>query len=219
MTLDSPSSIKKSSSTTNNSTLVDDVFLMGILAKLINNSKSDHHNDSEYVHDAKCASCKMKPIRHVDRYHCLECSSSPGYDLCGRCFEKRRQTGEHISGHAMVHFKLPNEFLGIQVNNVDNEVTLNRLKQSNTLRNEQHDGIKCDGVCQQKSIIGLRFKCDECPNYNLCETCAIKKRVCTKSHQKEHPLILTSNKVMPKIDPDEIELGDVLGRGAFGKYL
>jgi hypothetical protein len=188
---------------------------MRILGKLVHNSKSDDHNDAEYVHDATCASCKMKPIRHVDRYHCLECSS---YDLCARCFEKRRETGTHSSGHAVVHFKLPNEFLGIHVNNVDNEVTLNKLQHSNTLLHEKHDGIACDGYCQQKDIVGLRFKCDTCPNYDLCETCGIQKRVCTKMHQKDHPMILTSNKMMPKMDPDDIELGDVLGRGAFGKY-
>jgi hypothetical protein len=95
---------------------------------------------------------------------------------------------------------------------------LNKLQHSNTLLHEKHDGIACDGYCQQKEIVGLRFKCDTCPNYDLCETCGIQKRVCTKMHQKDHPMILTSNKMMPKMDPDDIELGDVLGRGAFGKY-
>jgi hypothetical protein len=190
---------------------------MGILARIINHHKSDADND--YLHDAKCASCKMKPIRHLDRYHCLECPSSPGYDLCGRCFEKRGQTGEHLSGHAMVHFKLPNEFLGISVNNVANEVTLNRLKQLSTLQNEHHGQVRCDGVCHQKRIIGLRFKCDTCLDYDLCETCAIEKHVCTKDHQRDHPLILTSYRSLPKINPNDIHIGKQLGKGGFGKYL
>jgi hypothetical protein len=185
---------------------------MVIMAKLIRKTKSDNQKDNEYVHDVECASCGIRPIRHVDRYHCLECSS---YDLCESCFEKRCETGTHSSGHAMIHFKLPNEFLGIHVND---EVTLNNLKYLTTLQYEKHDGIACDGYCRQKDIIGLRFKCDTCPNYNLCETCAIEKRICTKMHQRNHPLILTSNEDLPKIDPEDIELGDVLGRGAFGKY-
>jgi hypothetical protein len=192
---------------------------MRILGKLMNKSHSNetHHDDD--IHDAECAACKMKPIRHVDRYRCLECPSSSNYDLCGRCFERRRETGYHSSGHAMVHFKLPNEFLGIHINNIDNEVTLNHLRQLNTLSNEQHKGIVCDGVCHQKTFIGLRFKCDACPNYNLCETCAIKNHVCTKMHQRDHPLILTSNNVIPKIDPADIQFGEILGRGGFGKSI
>ncbi|CAF3523486.1 unnamed protein product [Rotaria socialis] len=193
---------------------IDNLFLISVLAKLVNRSHSVD-TDEDYTHDTKCSGCGRNPICQVDRYHCLECSS-PTYDLCGRCFEKRCQTGKHLSGHAMAHFKLPNEILGIHFNNIDAEVTLNKLKQLDTLRNEQHNGIKCDGVCHQTSIIGLRFKCDTCPKYDLCEPCAITKRVCTKNHEKDHPLILTSNRVMPKIDPDEIEMGEILGRGGFG---
>jgi hypothetical protein len=33
-----------------------------------------------------------------------------------------------------------------------------------------HDGVGCDG-CQQRPIIGQRFKCSTCYNYDLCETC------------------------------------------------
>jgi len=187
---------------------------MKVLSKLLNNSKSD---DNEDVHDAQCASCKMKPICHVDRYHCLECSSSlSSYDLCGRCFEKHCETENHYSGHPMIHLKLPNEFLGIHIDNI-NDINLHKLKQLNTLRHEQHHGITCDGICYQKNFVGLRFKCDICPNYNLCETCALEKHVCTKMHEGNHPLILTSNRVIPKIDSNDIELGEVLGRGAFGK--
>ncbi|CAF4639258.1 unnamed protein product [Rotaria sp. Silwood1] len=194
---------------------IDDLLMMSILAKLLNKAKSnDNHGDGD-THDATCAVCGMQPICQVDRYHCLECTS-PTYDICGRCFEKRLQTGKHFTGHAMIHFKLPNEALGIQFNNIDNETNLNRLRNLDTLQHEQHDGIKCDGVCHQKKFVGLRFKCDTCPNYNLCETCAINKHVCTKNHEKDHPLILTSNRVMPKIDPDDIDMGEVLGRGAFG---
>lgn len=197
---------------------MDELVLVGILAKLINKSQLDDTNDDADIHDAQCSACRMEPIRNVDRYRCLECTS-PTYDLCGACFEHRRRTGTHLSGHAMVHFKIPNEVLGIHFNNVDSEVTLSNLKRLDTLRYEQHTGINCDGVCNQKNFTGLRFKCDTCPNYNLCERCAIDKHVCTKNHQKEHPIVLTSHRVMPKIDPDDVEMGDILGSGAFGMFI
>lgn len=190
---------------------------MRILAKLVSRNSSNDTNADGDIHDAQCAACGMKPIRQVDRYHCLECSS-PTYDLCGRCFEKRCETGKHFRGHAVAHFKLPNETLGIHFNNINNEVTLNKLRQLDTLEREHHDGIKCDGVCHQQNIVGLRFKCDTCPNYNLCETCALDKHVCTKNHERDHPLILTSNKFLPKVDPNDIEMGEILGRGGFGKF-
>ena len=33
-----------------------------------------------------------------------------------------------------------------------------------------HDGIKCNN-CSQKPIIGVRYQCSKCKNYNLCEKC------------------------------------------------
>jgi hypothetical protein len=33
-----------------------------------------------------------------------------------------------------------------------------------------HKGIRCD-VCGREDIQGARFKCTECPNYDLCSSC------------------------------------------------
>lgn len=33
-----------------------------------------------------------------------------------------------------------------------------------------HHRYVCDG-CRAHPIIGARFKCLDCPNYDLCETC------------------------------------------------
>lgn len=34
----------------------------------------------------------------------------------------------------------------------------------------KHDGTMCD-TCRQQPIIGIRWKCAECTNYDLCTTC------------------------------------------------
>jgi len=34
----------------------------------------------------------------------------------------------------------------------------------------RHDGVTCDG-CDTYPIIGKRFRCLECYNYDLCEKC------------------------------------------------
>jgi hypothetical protein len=33
-----------------------------------------------------------------------------------------------------------------------------------------HEGIRCDG-CQQYPLVGARFKCTVCPDFDLCQTC------------------------------------------------
>ena len=34
----------------------------------------------------------------------------------------------------------------------------------------KHDGTMCD-TCRQQPIYGIRWKCAECPNYDLCSVC------------------------------------------------
>ncbi|CAF3799393.1 unnamed protein product [Rotaria sordida] len=179
---------------------LDNLLLIRFLAKILTKVESIDTNDDSDVHNVKCAVCEMEPIRRTDRYRCLECIS-PTYDICGRCFERRRQTGKHSTGYTMVQFKLSNEVFGIQFNNIDNEVSLNNLRNLDTLQYETHDGIKCD----------------ICPNYNLCKICTIDKHICIKNHEKDHPLILTLNKIIPQIDSDDIKLEETLGRGGFGR--
>ena len=48
----------------------------------------------------------------------------------------------------------------------------NQLENKNVSykNNTIHHGIKCN-QCFQEPIIGYRYKCCECPNFNLCEKC------------------------------------------------
>jgi len=44
-----------------------------------------------------------------------------------------------------------------------------------------HHGVSCDG-CDAYPIIGLRFKCKDCPDFDFCSTCHVEN----KSHNTEH---------------------------------
>jgi hypothetical protein len=44
-----------------------------------------------------------------------------------------------------------------------------------------HRNVVCD-VCGQEGIVGTRYKCTVCPNYDLCETCE-------PLHDRSHPMI------------------------------
>lgn len=52
-----------------------------------------------------------------------------------------------------------------------------------------HD-VKCTG-CATPSIVGIRYKCQECVDFNLCEACE-------KDIEHHHNLIKMKNKEQPK---------------------
>ena len=45
-----------------------------------------------------------------------------------------------------------------------------------------HHGFKCD-ACDMQPIIGLRYKCLECPDFDLCNGCHKKEA------HKEHKMV------------------------------
>jgi len=46
-----------------------------------------------------------------------------------------------------------------------------------------HEGVICDG-CSTSPIVGIRWKCSVCPDYDLCEACETKG-----VHDASHPLL------------------------------
>jgi sequestosome 1 len=43
---------------------------------------------------------------------------------------------------------------------------------------QKHSGVKCDGC--QRGVKGFRYKCIECPNFDLCATC--ERKGCHPNH-------------------------------------
>lgn len=44
-----------------------------------------------------------------------------------------------------------------------------------------HQGVVCDG-CNEQNIQGVRYKCSNCPDYDLCQTCEQKGNIHEPSH-------------------------------------
>jgi len=63
---------------------------------------------------------------------------------------------------------------------------------------EVHSGIKCDG-CGANPIVGARYKCSVCVNYDLCPECEVKG-----VHPPAHPMIKIRSSVR---SDDEVHLG------------
>jgi hypothetical protein len=172
-----------------------------------NRTNSSENQSDEEIHNVSCDGCQSRCIQD-DRYRCLQCLN---FDLCGECFEKRFEKDSHHSGHIYVHFKTPNELFNESIVNINKEVIKRRFA------SVEHTGINCDD-CPTNPIVGIRFKCDTCPNYDLCLTC-VEQKLTTLQHEVIHPLIIVDKNSLPQIDMHDIQLCQTLGQGGFGKIL
>ena len=75
------------------------------------------------------------------RYNCQQCLDP--FDLCQRCIPQASSL--HVRGHTFAAVLTP-----------DNKIS--------------HASSVCDG-CQKKPIVGVRYKCLSCSNYDLCSRC------------------------------------------------
>lgn len=136
------------------------------------------------------------------------------YDLCSRCFEMRMINREHLLNHPVVRFDEPGILFGFEV---DHDLNLNDLKRK--FKNESHTGFYCD-MCNCDSIKGLRFKCDQCSNFDICLDCYESKQDKGDHKADTHSLIVIAKNISIQIDPDEIVIDTFqvskLGQGAFG---
>jgi next-to-BRCA1 protein 1 len=182
--------------------------VLGKILQMILSTNTGNENDSGEVHKVQCDACDTNPIES-DRYKCLNCED---LNFCASCFESRRESSKHKSGHAFLHFKSPGELFGRTV--TESEISYSKLKQ--TYANDVHESITCDG-CNSDSIKGLRFKCDSCPNYDLCQRC-VDRGITTKTHKSSHPLIVVPRRAIQQIPAEDIKLGEEIGSGAFGTH-
>lgn len=160
-------------------------------------------------YSARCIGCVSASLSG-EFYKCLQCLN---YELCPACFEKRYESRGHISGHAFARFLTPGELFGETINRVD--VTLEKVKVK--FNDENHEHVTCDG-CGTGPLIGPRFKCDHCYDYDLCINCVNVGKI-SKTHDRTHSVVLISSARLLKIDWSDIELMNELGSGAFGKSI
>ena len=145
-----------------------------ILFKEFKKEQEEQKEKKESIHfNILCDGCKMNPIRG-NRYKCIGC---PDFDFCENCYQKNKDSHGH-------------EFKKIEKLSFTN---IFEYKNNDYNKRENvHMGVKCNR-CGSNPIIGWRFKCSICENYNLCEKCEENS-----GYEHGHPLIKIYNSKMQK---------------------
>jgi hypothetical protein len=110
-----------------------------------------------------CDGCEMTPLTGI-RYKCSVC---PDYDLCEACEAKGVHKEE--PGHFFLKITSPQSF----PIRIGTPMHCRRAWRHGSCREDMHWGVTCDG-CLIRPIVGVRFKCSICPDYDLCESCESK---------------------------------------------
>eukprot|EP01122_Echinamoeba_exundans_P001349 TRINITY_DN11423_c0_g1_i1.p1 TRINITY_DN11423_c0_g1~~TRINITY_DN11423_c0_g1_i1.p1 ORF type:complete len:3880 (+),score=662.12 TRINITY_DN11423_c0_g1_i1:92-11731(+) len=138
------------------------LFLLSSL--LLGNKREEPHPDSQ------CRQCGVSPICGT-RWRCINC---PDFDLCSSCETRQRKIdAHHPQAHALIKISHPLPLAPVLTNK---RVVLcpplfkDEEKSSSSTARMAHKGSKCSG-CGLSPIIGDRWQCASCPNYNLCDKC------------------------------------------------
>ena len=129
-----------------------------------------------------CDGCKVTPLRG-NRYKCKKCKD---FDFCEECYKKNKES----HGHDFQIIAHPH--------------CRNRLGHPNKKycqRGIVHSKIMCDG-CGMLPLVGWRYKCSICDDYNLCENC--EERIGGKHN---HPFIkITYSLMLDKFNENYLKL-------------
>ena len=98
--------------------------------------------------------------------------------------------------YEMYYKKMENNY-NQKFNQISNLIIQNNAKKCQTI----HEGVKCF-QCLKSPIVGIRYKCINCKNYNLCENCEDKN-----SESGTHPhLFIKIRKREPNVGGDFVDI-------------
>lgn len=113
-----------------------------------------------------CTPDQFVPIKGL-RYKCLVCKD---YDLCEKCEygfnEHEIITERHSFTHPTIKIQDSDSI------SIDEGVLTQLLSKSEVSNTTAvHYNVSCDSCNDDKPIVGNRYKCDQCANFDLCQKC------------------------------------------------
>ena len=180
--------------------------------------KEEKKEEKEIHRFVRCDGCGMHPLIGK-RYKCKIC---PNFDYCEKCLEKNKETHQHEfinipprkrPGHIhnFNHMKKLQKMKEIkkklekskttenifekkekEVKEEENKNEIKTENKNNLAEKLVHFGVKCDG-CGTFPIIGCRFKCAVCDDFDFCEECEKKL-----GEEHNHPFLKIYD---PKMTP------------------
>ena len=117
-------------------------------------SKKEKIEKKEIHHFVTCDGCKMSPLVGK-RYKCECC---PNFDFCEECYKKKSEKHGH-------------SFKKVETDELMKEILKKFSKKTeNSEGKPVHPFVSCDG-CGMGPIVGVRYKCSICDNFDYCENC------------------------------------------------
>lgn len=181
----------------------------------LNTEEDKKEENGKLIHpNIICDGCQMRPLVGK-RYKCKVC---PDFDFCEECYEKNKETHKHefalinkvelpkfhhrfpkvnpfFRHSSKKHMKI-NPFkpqVKPKIEKLQHSKTMGNLFEKDKIANKvMHFGVKCDG-CGAFPIVGCRFKCAVCEDFDFCETCEQKL-----SEKHNHPFLKIYE---PKMNP------------------
>ena len=134
-----------------------------------------------------CDGCQANPIKGK-RYKCKTCED---FDYCEKCYEAFKGSHNHkfllIEKPINKNIYMSNLNLSSHGYNKfhNNNIKGGRIENNTTNSNFKniHFGVSCNG-CGVSPILGCRYKCSVCDDYDLCEECEKKL-----SKEHGHPFL------------------------------
>ena len=171
------------------------------------NEKKEEKKEQKEIHNfVRCDGCGMFPLVGK-RFKCKVC---PNFDFCEKCLEKNKESHQHefqnippMNRPRHFHHFHPhmNKFKKFE-KKIEKSKTMgnifekekeekNEIKTESSEKSESnnpagkliHYGIACDG-CKTFPIVGIRYKCAVCDDFDFCEECEKKK-----GEEHNHPFL------------------------------
>eukprot|EP00299_Pterocystis_sp_00344_P009899 c4307_g1_i1.p1 GENE.c4307_g1_i1~~c4307_g1_i1.p1 ORF type:complete len:238 (-),score=29.21 c4307_g1_i1:11-724(-) len=123
-----------------------------------------------------CNGCGQRPVKGK-LYRCVTC---PEFHLCEACeVQSSEGKGANHAHHAMLLFEMPSFF----VPGIFEPVVVTYT----TRRTTEHESILCDNC--GLVIYGVRWKCTNCADFDLCASCHSKKVHPHHQHRPPHVMM------------------------------